>query len=272
MKDSTDKDVMRLTELQIFLVIVLILLSMITKFNIFSVEISGGPPLLAIAALIILWPLFREMAIKGGTAELLGLKVQVEKLERHTERDNAVLLEAVRTDLEELRQRLNATSPTSSEPQQILQKEQQNKDSLKRAIEDYRKYQDIGDWRARVEIDKRLIAGAIRLPTTQLREFYESASNDRETAMAVSMALALPHPSNNDVEAANLLTDLLQFPSERVRYRAALSMDRRGRRVDTSHEARCLMLDGIRLALKTESADRVREILDKAKQDLSNLI
>jgi len=240
---------------------------MIQKLTVGPIEFSGGPVLAALAALLLLWPVIRQLPARGGSAELLGPKLQINGLEKRTEREFGIRLEELRADLEELRKRI----PDSAEPAQVEQavaKPPIDDRAFRSAIEEYRAHGDIADWRSRVDVDKRLIAGAGRLPFGYLEEALSESPDDQETAMAVAVSLGLVYAGEDDVPAAKLLVDLLSSPFQRVRYRASRSIERRGRRSDTSNSARRIMTDGVQQAARTERAQVILEALDDARRAL----
>ena len=132
------------------------------------------------------------------------------------------------------------------------------------AIDEYRHYKDIKDWKARVEIDKKLTSGVGRLPLNDLENLLAETNYNQETSMAVAVSLGLSVPGDDEIKAIKTLTKLLKSPFEKVRYRAVKSIERRARRSDTSKEAREIMHESILAALKRESTYVVIEALNKS--------
>ena len=85
----------------------LVMVGVISKAKWGDVEFSGGSPFIILAAIIVLWPILQQFVGRGGKAEILGLKIEVEKevekLEQRAEQDYGLKLADLRADIEELR-------------------------------------------------------------------------------------------------------------------------------------------------------------------------
>ena len=89
-------------------------------------------------------------------------------------------------------------------------------------------------------------------------------SPDSELEMAAAVSLGAPFPGEDDTTAARLLGALTRSRSERARFRAAKSIERRARRSDTSQDARRLLSEIVAEAQRSERARVVLSELDKA--------
>lgn len=246
--------------------IILVLLSTVTKLKIGSVEFSGGSTLAVIAGVLLLWPVIRQLANRGGSTEFLGLKLQMNSLERITEQDHEIRFQELRSDIEDLRQQI-------TEPPEIDQVEKQATDEIAEselvaAIADYQSNRVLDDWKERVITDKRLASGKGRLPIERIRQILNESLNDQETQMAIAVSLGVRYPHENDLESAQLLVSMLTSPFERVRFRAARSITRRAARTDTSPKAYEIMLDGVREALRNETSSAILRPLKDAHEAL----
>ncbi len=249
----------------------LALLSTVEEASLFDIQFKGNGALAGLAAVIFLWPLIRQIGSRGGSTELFGLKLQVNSLERRTEEDYALQLEQLQSDLEDLRQTVTTQStpaatvsrssaPTTPEPDAT---------PFLSAVAEYQRHRAHRAWRERVAIDKRITAGAGRLPCAQLRQLYQEAEDRPSVAAATAVALGVPYPNEPDTERAEFLVELLDSESERARYRAALSIARLAKRFDTSGKARALMRHGVQQALNEEKSASVTEKLTLAYTTLS---
>lgn len=241
--------------------------STISKASLFGIEFSGGPTLAAIGALFLLWPALKLAIQGGGSTEFLGIKLQLNNLERKTESELALRVESLRADLEELRNKITIIQPSayseSTVPVTLDTK------PFFEAINEYRKHSHVDQWRVRIEADKSLASGLGRLPISFLSDELEK-SRDMETAMAVAVCLGLPYPGDSDLQAAILLLSLLESKFERVRYRAAFSVGIRANRSDTSREALKKLRDGVESALRTEYSEAVLQPLRQANIALAH--
>ena len=95
----------KISAVSIAVAVLLIALSLVSKIKFGDIELSGGAPFVGLAGIVILWPLLRQIAGKGGSAEVLGLKLQINAFEKRAEQDFGIKLEELRADLEELRTR-----------------------------------------------------------------------------------------------------------------------------------------------------------------------
>lgn len=246
----------------ILAVILLILLSTISKWKIGGIELEGGPTFALIAVLLLMWPIIKQIAVRGGSTEFLGLKLQINKLEKRTEQDIALRIEELQSDIEELRKsgRTNKIKMTSNNRDLNVADNQ----AFLSAIDEYRLHKDTNDWKARVEIDKKLTSGVGRLQLNELENLLADTDYDQETSMAVAVTLGLSEQGDDNIKSIKTLSKLLESPFERVRYRAVKSIERRARRSDTSKEERETMNESIIAALKRESASVVIEALNES--------
>jgi hypothetical protein len=261
-KQDSDGDALTLGKLRILCASALFGLSIVSKVTLSRFELSGGATLAGLGALVLLWPVLKMLLLKGGTTEFLGIKLQLSNLERRTESDLALRLESLRADLEELRQSVRTPSHPNF-ASQLPSSAAIDDRAFREAVEGYRANQDYDRWRARVDIDKRLASGGGRLPLHFLQQAL-SNRDDMETAMAVAVCLGLRFPGDDDVAAARLLVQLLGSEYERVRYRAAVSIELRASRSDVSDDALVVMLRGVEGALRVEPADAVKAPLTEA--------
>ncbi len=266
---DSDSDTLTLGKGRILAAAVLFGASTVSKFTLRGVEMSGGATLAGLGALVLLWPVFKMLLLKGGTTEFLGIKLQLSNLERRTESDLALRLESLRADLEELRQTVSSHEAPDAVDQQTVPTAIDDR-VFREAVAAYRANRDFDRWRARVDIDKRLASGGGRLPLQYLERAL-SSSDDMETAMAVAVCLGLRYPGDDDVSAARELVRLLDSEYERARYRAAVSIQLRASRSDTSNGALLVMMRGVENALKFEQADAVQEPLIQALSVLQGL-
>jgi len=261
-KDTKLNDLFSIRKPTIFAVVSLILLSTISKWKIGEIEFEGGPTFAVLAALLLMWPIIKQIAVRGGSTEFLGLKLQINKLEKHTEQEIALRIEELQSDIEELRKLGDASKSKLisdyRDPNVV------DNQAIVSAIDEYRRYKDIKDWKARVEIDKKLTSGVGRLPLNDLENLLAETNYDQETSMAIAVSLGLSVPGDDEIKAIKTLTKLLKSPFEKVRYRAVKSIERRARRSDTSKEAREIMRESILAALKRESTHVVIEALNKS--------
>ena len=260
-KDTQLTNLFSIRKPTILAVISLILLSTISKWKIGEVEFEGGPTFAVLAALLLMWPIIKQIAVRGGSTEFLGLKLQINKLEKHTEQEIALRIEELQSDIEELRKLGGANKNNLISDYRDPNVDNQ---AIVSAIDDYRLDKDINDWKARGDIDKKLTSGVGRLPLNDLENLLAERNYDQETSMAVAVSLGLSVPGDDEITAIKTLTKLLESPFERVRYRAIKSIERRARRSDTSKEAREIMHESILAALKRESTYVVIEALNKS--------
>jgi hypothetical protein len=262
MENGNPQDKVKPSRLAIFAAAILLLISLVSKAKFGEFEFAGGATFAGLAALLILWPVLRQVISQGGSAEILGLKLQVNTLERKAEQDYALRIQELRADLEELRARVG---PAASE----LSKPIVDPKIFESAVTEYTANRENDKWRERVEVDKRLAAGAGRFPVSFLRQSLVASSESREVGMAVGVCLGLPYPGDDDIDAALLLAELLGSKFERVRYRAALSAERRGRRSDISDKARAILAKSLEEALRIERSSAVLKVLQDALKAFS---
>jgi hypothetical protein len=247
--------------------VILMCLSTVSKLNIQGVEFTGGPTLATAAIVLFLWPVIREFANRGGSTEFLGLKLQLNTLERRTEEDYARKIAELRADLEQMR-----TTPTAqgTPPQQpVVVDEQASASALQQAIRVYKEHPEVGDWRARSNTDQVLIS-AQPVALGQIKRILQESPREQEAQMAAAVSLGQRFPDDQELESVQLLTGLLHSPFERVRYRAARSISRKAQRRDITPEMRRLMIEAVWEAVKQERAQVIAEALNEARASLGD--
>jgi hypothetical protein len=98
---------------------------------------------------------------------------------------------------------------------------QAREDAFNRAANEYLKARNINDWRVRVGIDRRLLRAAGKLPPQYLAGRLDANPGSMEISTAVAVCLGEGSLGDPPQLVADLLTELLGSPIERVRYRAA---------------------------------------------------
>ncbi len=245
--------------------IVLLCLSTVSKLNIHGVEFTGGPTLATAAIVLFLWPVIRQFAHRGGSTEFLGLKLQLNTLERRTEEDYARKIAELRADLEQMR-----TTPQGIPPEHpVVVDEEASAAVLQRAIRAYKEHPEVGDWRPRTNADQVLIA-AQPVALGQIKRILTESPKQLEAQMAAAVSLGQRFPAHQELESVQLLTGLLDSPFERVRYRAARSIARKAQRRDTTPEMRRHMIDAVWEAVKQERAQVIAEALKEARAALGD--
>ncbi len=135
---------------------------------------------------------------------------------------------------------------------------------FRQCVAEYRAFQKLNESERRVEVDRKLGSGVGRLSVGRLSAILESSPNDQETAMAVAVSLGVDKSAEDDFVVAQMLSDLLLNRFERVRYRAAYSIHLRAKRRYMSARAQALLKEGLRKAIKRESAEVVLTAMQKA--------
>lgn len=253
---------------------VLGLLSLVDEWQVTTdLKITGGPTLVALAAIVLMWPVLRQIAARGGEIDLKGLRLRVNKIENEAQRieiDNAMRIEELESEMDGLR-----TQPTSAvhAEGQIKEVETGASDEdvsmLEWASAAYGKAVPLGDFRKRVEIDKEIIRRGGHLSLSTLRDFLIAQAWSAEAQMAVAVALGLP-PRNEESDRARLLAELVHSSHERVRARSGQAAKRWGERRTTSKVCRNVLLNTIDERLAEESATSgARSFLEKARDILS---
>lgn len=203
----------------------------------------------------------------------LKMKEELSELERRGETEYAVQIVEIKSDLEFLRKKIiNGAEKTSTKKQVISTKTIQREiEWFMEAVEEYKINRATADgWRKRVEVDKRVKSGAILPSIDTIGELLEKNKGDQEIEMAAAVSLGVQRYNEDGMRVAKILSQLLCSRWERARYRAAQSAGRIGGRADTSTDVRKFLLDEIELALSSESAEVVRDELDKVRDDLSS--
>ncbi len=259
----------------------LIALGMITKITIGGVDLAGNTALTALGAAIIFWPILRELAVKGGSANIFGLELkfdqlkektekEIQNIERETEGSLGVRVVELSADIEDL----GAKFKKIKEKKEIHQFESDDlniaKEYFDDAVSEYRNNRSVVDgWRGRVDVDKKLTTINTRLPFVTLKELFEKNKNDQEICMAIAVSLGIRGKDEDIVGIAELLHDLLSSHFERVRFRAARSVERLARRIDTPRDAIEILEKGISEAMKNEQAKPVLQAFESASLSLS---
>ena len=251
----------------ICLAVVLVLLSTITKLTLGRFELSGGATLAAVAALIILWPLLKELASRGGSAELLGIKLQINQLERRTEESVEIRLEELSADIEEIRSRVMPRAAVVLSPGSGPATHADDHD-FRAAVSQFRSHRDVRDWRERVKVDKSLISRGRTLPAKDIDRLLLESPEDPETQMAAAVSLGQPYSPDDGDDAIRILLLLLRSPHDRVRHRAARSIERRARRSDILWQQCQALRQAIVEAIRTETRE---EVLPAFKEALSTI-
>lgn len=250
----------------IVVALIFVLLSMIDNITIGNLKFSGRVSVLALAALIIVWPLLRQLGNRGGTAEFLGIKLQINNLEKKSESEYGVKIEELRVDLEGLRSELKSnpinTKPVSTTPSPI------DEQIFLEAISIYNTHNHVSDWRPRIEADKKL--ATVTIPVLYLRNALKESPNNQGIAMAVAVALGTRIQSDA-IDSAELLVELLDNSFERARYRAAKSVERRFKRADITEQEQNILIVGVTQRYRTEPVQVVREALDEAQKAIKIL-
>ncbi|MEM1451872.1 MAG: hypothetical protein AAF957_18820 [Planctomycetota bacterium] len=234
-----------------------------------GLEISGGATLAALAVLVLVWPIVRQVGVRGGSFELFGLKTQVARLERRTESDLVLKVEELRADLEDLRASMALgdgaleTRAEVSEPGA----DDASVATFYEVVDRYRSNARSSEWRQRVNADRMLLSSSFRLPAARLEALLDANPDDRETKMATAVALGRASRGEGDA-AAGLLDRLLRDGSQRVVYRAARSTQRLAERRETSAAARETLADGVTWALRGKVPSGVQTALAEALGEL----
>lgn len=117
------------------------------------------------------------------------------------------------------------TTEASDEVAELSESElaahQAREDAFNQAANEYLKARNINDWRVRVGIDRRLLRAAGKLPPQYLAARLDANPGSMEISTAVAVCLGEGSLGDPPQLVADLLTELLGSPIERVRYRAA---------------------------------------------------
>ena len=236
------------------------LLSLIDQWQVTeSLKVSGGATLVALAAVVLLWPVLRQITVRGGEIDLKGLRVKVNQIENEAQRienDNALRIEELESKLDEIRVNRDLPPDRAVQPEASTNQPGLAEDSnvLDWAVRSYKEAYDIEDFRKRVEVDKEIIRKARRLSLATLQDFLNSQSWSAEAMMAVAVALGPAPRKEEELDRARLLARLMESGAERARARAGQSAKRWGEERSTSRESRALLLNATRQRLDKESA------------------
>jgi hypothetical protein len=132
------------------------------------------------------------------------------------------------------------------------------------AVKEYRANRRNGLWNARVLVDRRLSSGVGRVPLDELIEILDLEPDDAEVQMAAAVVLTVPERNDDLLRVVGVLTRLLSSPHERVRYRAAGTIERRFGVGGFAPPLRESLAAALRHAESLERADPVREAISAA--------
>jgi hypothetical protein len=257
----------RLRRTQLVVAAILLALSLVSKMKVGFIELAGGPTLAAVAALVLLWPLLHQLALRGGSTEFMGLKLQINSLEKKTEGELEVRIAELRADLESIRAAIQGGLPASAEavPKDTLTEMLER--TFWHAVAIYDEHRNLGDWSFRAEADKRLAAAAGVFSAEFLKKALADNPDDQGVAMAVAVALGAREPQEA-TETAELLVELLTNDLERVRYRVARSIERRASRADMTLQEYEILRRGLVQRLAKERSEVVEEAMKSALEAL----
>ena len=203
----------------------------------------------------------------------LKMKEELSELERRGESEYAVQIVEIKSDLEFLRNKIiHGVDELETEKIVVNAKDiQRDIDGFMSAVNDYKSNSATrGGWRKRVEVDKRLKSGTVRPTVETIADLLSKNKGDEEVQMAAAASLGVQRYGDDDLRVAQVLTQLLSSRWERARYRAVRSIGRVGNRADTSVEVRQLLQSETEIALSSESAEVVREEIQKTLSDLNS--
>ena len=237
------------------------IIGMVSEWNISDHLMISGTLLLGVAVLVLLWPMIGQILKRGGEISIAGLQLKL----REAETINELRLAELESEISDLRKRF--PQDRSVEP---IVRNGQWQSVLKRAVKNYREFDDIEHFRSRVNTDRELIQGARMVSIADLNHFLNEQSNSREASMAAAVVLGLPSPEGEELDRAKLLSELIKYPSERVRARAARAAQRWGERRDTPSQALNILNHAVSAQLPKESGQSgARGYLEKAEEVLS---
>ena len=237
------------------------IVGLVSEWQITDALTVSGIPLVGVAVLVLLWPIIGQILKRGGEIGIAGLRLKLEQ----TETINELKLAELEAEIADMRKRLPEDRDTVS----IMNKRRPHL-ALELAVQKYRAFDDIKQYRMRVETDRELIRGARMVPIAVLNDFLENQSHTRDAQMAVAVVLGLPSPPGEELQRAQLLSKLVDIPSERVRSRAARAAQRWGERADTPSEALDMLSRAVRARLRKErQRSGARGYLVKAYEVLS---
>lgn len=254
---------------------VLGLLSLIDEWQIGpNLKISGGATLIALAAIVLLWPVVRQIAARGGEIDLKGLRLKVNQIENEAQRvenDNALRIQELESEMDDLRAQVPNPAHEDGRNAKVESPAMGDDVSvLEWAVASYRSAAPLREFRKRVETDKEIVRRGQHLSLNALRSFLESQSWNSEAQMAVAVALGLSPRNDKEAERARLLADLMHSSDERVRARSGQAAKRWGERRTTRKECRSVLLNAVEKRLLEESpTSGARAYLEKAQEVLS---
>jgi hypothetical protein len=190
-----------------------------------------------------------------------SVEERAERVEHRTEADIAVELAALRADIAELQRRTSADVP----PPADVSLPAPAADSVRHAIEEYRRTADAGQWRARAEVDKWVIGAAVRIPFYVVQDIYRANASDKATQVATAVILGAIPSADDDKPIAALLAEILASPFAHARHRAALAAYRRMRRGDVADETVRILGAAVNRAIRGEENSQVRDALMSAQ-------
>ncbi len=138
----------------------------------------------------------------------------------------------------------------------------------------YRAHGTINDSLGRECVDAEIMSISFRPGIEQLDTAIARSSFDRETAMVIGLLLGRHVAHEDNILAARVLADLLRNPYGRVRYRAALALQRRysdpAALSGSPERVRAIVRHSVEEALKTEENDEVVGMLGAVLRTLGN--
>jgi hypothetical protein len=264
--DNRDASGTRLRRGQLIASGLLTLLSLIARVRVGPFELAGGPTLVGLAAVVLLWPLLQQLTMRGGSTEFMGLKFQINSLEQRSEQEFGVRISELRADVEKLRAVLNVVAGSAADTTLGQEVSKELERAFWEAVNAYNTHGELGEWHERVEADKRLIAAGA-FPVAFLEGALRQHPLNRGVAMAMAVALGARAPGEA-LESARLLSGLLFSRSERARYRAARAIGRLAVRADLKDGEYRVFRESLDQALDQEDSDPVREAMKSAAEAL----
>jgi hypothetical protein len=267
--DKMGTDGTRLRRGQLVAAGLLIILSLVAKVKAGPFELAGGPTLVGLAAVVLLWPLLRQLSLRGGSTEFMGLKFQINSLEQRSEQEFGLRISELRADVERLRAVLDVVAGPTAETAVRQEVSKELERVFWEAVEAYNAHGKKDEWHERVEADKRLTAAAAvgTFPVAFLEAALQQHPLNRGVAMAAAVALGTRAPGEA-LESARLLSSLLGSRSERARYRAARAIGRLAARADLKDGEYRLFWHSLHTALDQERSDTVWQAMKSAEEAL----
>jgi len=239
-------------------------IGLVSEWNVTDNLTISAIPIVGVAVLVLLWPVIIQILERGGEISLAGLNLKV----KESETVNVLKLADLEAQIGRLREQLPESQQAASIASPI--NTDRSRQALERAVNQYRKFDSLEQYRFRVETDRELVQRAHMVPTEVLNKFLEDAGYNRESQMAVAVVLGLPFPPGEELLRAELLCELLNISSERVRSRAARAAQRWGERADVSPDALNMLGEAVKMRLRREHRQSgARGYLEKADEVLT---